>query len=62
MMSYFDTPVGRCETMQVMVMTDQTEDECARDNGCPAGRHCSLAACLAPVAACEPGAAARPPQ
>jgi hypothetical protein len=61
MMSYFDTPIGRCEVMQIMVVTDQTEQECALDNGCPAGSQCSLAGCLAPARASEgvPHAAAR---
>jgi hypothetical protein len=48
-MSYFDTPIGRCEAMQIMVVIDQTEQECMQDNGCPAGRHCSLSRCLSPA-------------
>ena len=55
-MSYFDVPVGRCEVMHIMVMTDQTEAECTLDNGCPVGRRCALASSLTPIHGAE-----RPP-
>lgn len=48
-MSYFDVPVGRCEVMKIMVVTDQSEEECRLDNGCPAACQCSLAGCHTPV-------------
>jgi hypothetical protein len=62
-MSYFDAPIGRCEVMHTMVVTDQTEEECTREHGCPAGRVCPLGACLAHIHAPERAsltAAARP--
>lgn len=42
-MSIFDGPVSRCEAMRVMVLTDQTQRQCACENGCRAGSECALA-------------------
>lgn len=42
-MCTFDSPVSRCEARQVMVLTDQTQAACARENGCPPRFHCPLA-------------------
>ena len=33
-MSYFDAQIGRCEALHVMVLTDQTNDECKLEHGC----------------------------
>lgn len=46
-MSCFDAPISRCEVMHTMVVTDQTEDDCVLEHGCPVGRTCPLAGCLA---------------
>jgi hypothetical protein len=46
-MSGFDAPIGRCEVMRTLVLTDQTEHECKLEHGCPPGRDCPLAGCLA---------------
>lgn len=62
-MSYFDAPIGRCEVMHTMVVTDQTEEDCTREHGCPPGRVCPLGACLARIHVPQRGleaAAARP--
>jgi hypothetical protein len=39
----FDSPIARCELMHVMVLTDETQHECACENGCPSGIACPLA-------------------
>lgn len=41
-MSVFDSPIARCEAVREMVLTDETQAECAREHGCPAGRICPL--------------------
>lgn len=46
-MSGFDSPIGRCEVMRTLVLTDQTEQDCVLEHGCPPGRACPLADCLA---------------
>lgn len=38
----FDSPIARCEAMRVMVLTDQTQAQCAREHGCPPGTLCPL--------------------
>ena len=45
-MSIFDCPVARCEFMRTMVVTDQTQAQCAHENGCPPGVDCPLAGCF----------------
>ncbi len=40
----FDSPIARCELVQEMVLTDETQQECAREHDCPVGRVCPLAA------------------
>ncbi len=42
----FDSPISRCEVMHEMVLTDQTQAECAREHQCPAGQACPLANCF----------------
>ncbi|MDD2884949.1 MAG: hypothetical protein PHT48_07910 [Dechloromonas sp.] len=41
-MSVFDAPVARCDAVREMVLTDETECECAREHDCPPGRICPL--------------------
>lgn len=48
-MSIFDCPIARCEVMRTFVITDQTQTQCARENGCPAGAECPLAGCFSGV-------------
>ena len=42
-MSIFDSPLGRCEAVHEMVLTDETQLECAREHDCPPDRQCPLA-------------------
>ena len=42
-MSIFDCPIARCEVMRTLVVTDQTQAQCAHENGCPPGTDCPLA-------------------
>ncbi|BAL22986.1 hypothetical protein AZKH_0640 [Azoarcus sp. KH32C] len=41
-MSFFDSPVGRCEVVREMVLLDETQAECAREHGCPRDCNCPL--------------------
>lgn len=41
-MSIFDSPIARCEAVREMVLTDETQAECAREHECPASRVCPL--------------------
>ncbi|MBS1139719.1 MAG: hypothetical protein H6R13_1172 [Proteobacteria bacterium] len=41
-MSYFDSPLARCEAVREMVLTDETQAECAREHDCPPGFECPL--------------------
>ena len=41
-MSFFDSPVGRCEAVREMVLLDETQQECAREHGCAPGCACPL--------------------
>lgn len=52
-MSYFDAQIGRCEALHIMVMTDQTADECKEEHGCS---HCtqSLGWCVPDYAQSKP--------
>lgn len=45
-MSIFDAPVSRCETMHCMVLTDQTQRQCAEEHGCPKGTDCPWQGCF----------------
>jgi hypothetical protein len=38
----FDSPISRCDVVREMVVTDQTQAECAREHGCPPDRICPL--------------------
>lgn len=48
-MSFFDGSIGRCEAVREMVLTDQTQRQCALEHGCPPGRECPLDGCFAKV-------------
>ena len=41
-MSVFDSPISRCDAVREMVLTDETQAECAREHACPTGRICPL--------------------
>ena len=45
-MCTFDAPIERCEAMRVMVITDQTQAQCAREHACPPGVACPLCGCF----------------
>ena len=42
-MSVFDAPIARCDAVHELVLTDETQAECAREHDCPPGRICPLA-------------------
>ncbi len=48
-MSYFDSPISRCEAAHTMVLTDQTQENCAHEHECPPGRICPLAGYFANI-------------
>lgn len=41
-MSFFDSPIARCEAVHEIVLTDETQSECAREHDCPPGFECPL--------------------
>jgi hypothetical protein len=41
-MSFFDSPIARCEAVRQLVLTDETQAECAREHDCPPGFKCPL--------------------
>lgn len=41
-MSIFDSPIARCEAVREMVLTDETQAECAREHDCAPGQVCPL--------------------
>jgi hypothetical protein len=41
-MCTFDSPVAPCEVMRTMVVTDQTQRQCAAEHDCAPGTHCPL--------------------
>ena len=41
-MSFFDSPTARCEAVREMVLTDETQAQCAREHDCPPGFKCPL--------------------
>ena len=45
-MSYSSTPIRRCDAVKTLVRTDQTQQECALEHGCPPGRDCPLGECF----------------
>ena len=46
-MSFIDSPISRCEAVREMVLTDQTQRQCAFEHGCPPERNCPLDGCFA---------------
>lgn len=46
-MGGLDISVSRCEQAQEMVLTDQTQQECALEHQCPPGTKCPLDGCFA---------------
>lgn len=49
-MCTFDAPISRCEAMRCMVITDQTQAQCAAEHDCPSGLRCPLVGCFTGVA------------
>lgn len=43
-MCFFDSPTARCEMIHEMVLTDETQTECAGEHDCPVGSICPLSA------------------
>ena len=41
-MSIFDAPIARCEVVHEMVLTDETQRECAHEHDCLPGQQCPL--------------------
>ena len=41
-MSFIDFPIARCELAHAIVLTDETQGECAREHDCPPGTACPL--------------------
>ncbi len=41
-MSIFDAPIARCTAVEEMVLTDETQAQCAGEHECPPGRDCPL--------------------
>lgn len=60
-MSFFDSPIGRCEKVHEMVLLDETQQECAREHDCPPGRECPLEGCFTTTSGLDPEHAAPPP-
>lgn len=48
-MSYSYSPIRRCEAAHTMVLTNQTQETCAQEHGCPPARICPLSGCFAKV-------------
>ena len=48
-MSYLDSPIGFCAVERAIVLTDQTQKQCALEHGCLPGRKCPLHGCFAHV-------------
>jgi hypothetical protein len=48
-MSFIDSPISRCEAVREMVLTDQTQRQCAFEHECPPGRNCPLDGCFAEI-------------
>lgn len=43
-MCFFDSPIARCEVVRELVLTDETQVECAREHGCTPDTPCPLRA------------------
>ena len=38
----FDSPIAPCKAIREYVLTDQTQEQCAREHDCPSDRVCPL--------------------
>lgn len=56
-MCTFDAPISRCEAMRCMVITDQTQAQCAAEHACAKDLRCPLAGCFTGVAPVQPAKA-----
>ncbi|THF60572.1 hypothetical protein E6C76_21765 [Pseudothauera nasutitermitis] len=54
-MSFFDSPIARCERVHEIVLLDETQEECAREHNCPPGQICPLAGCFTSISGLDPG-------
>ena len=45
-MCFFDSPCSPCEVVHEMVLTDETQSECAREHGCAQNTVCPLCNCF----------------
>jgi hypothetical protein len=45
-MSFFDAPISRCEVARTLVVTDQTQHQCALEHACAPGQVCPLGTCF----------------
>lgn len=59
-MSFFDSPIGRCPVVREMVLLDETQAECAREHECPPGQVCPLEDCFTRVSGRAPDGAEIP--
>lgn len=41
-MSFIDSPIASCKFVHEIVLTDQTQGQCAREHECPPGTVCPL--------------------
>ncbi|MCB1926507.1 MAG: hypothetical protein KDH17_00580 [Rhodocyclaceae bacterium] len=48
-MSFLDSPISRCEAKRTIVLTDQTQAQCALEHGCEPGTRCPLCGCFVDV-------------
>lgn len=60
-MTFIDSPIARCEAMRTMVLTDQTQAQCAREHDCPPGTVCPLCGWFVEEAPSGGKPAAEPP-
>lgn len=56
-MSFLDAPIARCEAQRTIVLTDQTQQQCAREHDCAPGTACPLCGWFADEP--DPGATAQ---
>lgn len=61
-MSIFDSPVARCEIVREMVLTDETQAECAHEHECQHDLTCPLAGYFTETSGRSESVAAAPPK
>ena len=57
LMCFLDSPFSACDVVHEMVLTDETQAECAREHGCQKHRACPLCRCFTDtsgLAECHP--------